>query len=80
MKADAHERARRDSLRHCEGVRADLEAMGVPGRLLAGTEVLDLLHRRFDPDTAAAGGLPASFMSPQVVAPLARRGGCARRE
>ncbi len=70
VKADVHERARRDSLRHCEGVRADLEAMGVPGRLLAGTEMLDLLHRRFDPDTVPAGGLPASFMSPQVVAPL----------
>jgi hypothetical protein len=70
VKADAHERARRDSLRHCEGVRADLEAMGLPGRLLAGTEMLDLLHRRFDPDTVPAGGLPASFMSPQVVAPL----------
>ena len=70
VKADAHERARRDSLRHCEGVRADLEAMGVPGRLLAGAELLDLLHRRFDPDGGLAGGLPASFMSPQVVAPL----------
>ena len=70
VKADAHERARRDSLRHCEGVRADLEAMGVPGRLLAGAELLDLLHRRFDPDGGLAGGLPASFMSPHVVAPL----------
>ncbi len=70
VKADAHERARRDSLRHCEGVRADLEAMGVPGRPLAGAELLDLLHRRFDPDGGLAGGLPASFMSPHVVAPL----------
>ncbi len=32
--------------------------------------MLDLLHRRFDPDGGLAGGLPASFMSPQVVAPL----------
>ena len=67
VKADAHERARRDSLRHCEGVRADLEAMGLGGRVLGGAEVLDLLHRRFDPDAASAGGLPASFMAPQVV-------------
>lgn len=67
VKADAHERARRDSLRHCEGVRSDLEAMGLAGRVLAGAEVLDLLHRRFDPDAALAGGLPASFMAPHVV-------------
>jgi DNA helicase HerA-like ATPase len=70
VKAQAHERAARESLRHCEGVRSDLEAMGVPGRLLTGVEMLDLLHRRFDPDTALGGGLPASFMSPEVIAPL----------
>ena len=49
---------------------SDLEAMSVPGRLLAGVEVLDLLHRRFDPDTALGSGLPASFMSPEVVEAL----------
>ncbi|HEV3072145.1 MAG TPA: hypothetical protein VGY76_12060 [Solirubrobacteraceae bacterium] len=70
VKAQVHERAARESLRHCEGVRSDLEAMGVPGRLLVGVELLDLLHRRFDPDTALGGGLPASFMAPEVIAPL----------
>jgi hypothetical protein len=70
VKADAHERARRDCLRHCEGVRADLEAMGIPARLIAGAEVLDLLHQRFDPDSARTGALPASFMAPDVVAAL----------
>jgi TraG P-loop domain len=70
LKSEVHERAIRDSLRHTEGVRADIEAMGLPARLLAGGEVLDLLHGRFDPDAQAAGGLPASFMRPEVVAPL----------
>ena len=31
--------------------------------------MLDLLHGRFDPDAQAAGGLPASFMCPEVVGP-----------
>ncbi len=58
----------RDSLRHAEGVRSDLEAMGVPARPLDGREVLDLLHERFDPDAQRAGELPASFMCPEVIA------------
>jgi hypothetical protein len=70
VKAQAHDRACTESLRHCEGVRSDLEAMGVPGRLLQGAELLDLLHLRFDPDNAQNGGLPASFMAPEVIAPL----------
>jgi DNA helicase HerA-like ATPase len=70
VKAEVHERAIRDCLRHTEGVRADIEAMGLPARLLAGGEVLDLLHGRFDPDALEAGGLPASFMSGEVVQPL----------
>ena len=67
VKAAAHERAIRDSLRHSDGVRADLEAMGLQARPLNGDEVLDLLHGRFDPDAQRASGLPASFMSPDVV-------------
>jgi hypothetical protein len=63
----AHERAVRDSLRHTEGIRADLETTGVACRPLPGLEVLDLLAERFDPDREANGGLPASFMSPEVV-------------
>ena len=70
VKAQAHERAGRESLRHCEGVRSDLEAMGIPGRLLTGAEALDLLHQRFDPANAMSGGLPASFMAPHAIAPL----------
>lgn len=70
VKAQVHERAARESLRHCEGVRSDLEAMGVPGRLLTGAEVLDLLHQRFDPSSVLSEGLPASFMAPEVIAPL----------
>jgi hypothetical protein len=68
VKASVHERALRDSLRHAEGVRSDLEAMGVPARPLDGREVLDLLHCRFDPDARLAGELPASFMCPEVIA------------
>ena len=70
LKALVHERAIRDSLRHAEGVRGDLEAIGVTARTLDGCEVLDLLHARFDPDARNAGELPASFMAPEVIAPL----------
>jgi len=70
VKADAYERDRRDSLRHCEGVLSDLEAMGLPARLIDGGELLDLLHQRFDPDAALTGGLPASFMAPHAIGEL----------
>jgi DNA helicase HerA-like ATPase len=70
VKDSVHRRAIRDSLRHCEGVRADLDAMGLSARSVSGHEVLDLLHGRFDPDAQTAGGLPASFMQPEVVQPL----------
>jgi hypothetical protein len=66
-KAAEHQRAAGDSLRHAEGVRADLEATGVAARSLNGLEVLDLLASRFDPEREANGGLPASFMTPEVV-------------
>ncbi|HTU79157.1 MAG TPA: hypothetical protein VMF09_10400 [Solirubrobacteraceae bacterium] len=68
VKASVHERAMRDSLRHAEGVRSDLDAMGLPARPLDGREVLDLLHARFDPDAQLVGELPASFMCPEVIA------------
>jgi hypothetical protein len=70
VKVAVHERAIRDSFRHAEGVRADLEAMSVAARSLDGREVLDLLHERFDPDAQRAGELPASFMRPEAVKPL----------
>jgi hypothetical protein len=71
IKAAVHERAKRDSHRHAEGIAGDLEAAGVGARPLDGGEVLDLLHARFDPDAQAAGRLPASFLCPQAVAPVA---------
>jgi hypothetical protein len=64
-----HLRAIRDSLRHSEGIRTDLDAMGLAARPLSGHEVLDLLHARFDPDAQRSGSLPASFMQGEVVAP-----------
>lgn len=66
----AHRRAVRESLRHCEGVRTDFDAMGLTARVLSGAEVLDLLHSRFDPDSAGLGELPASFMRGEVVQPI----------
>jgi len=68
---DAHgarelQRGRRESLRHADGVRADLEAAGLECRPLDGHEVLDLLAARFDPGEQRA--LPASFLHPAAVA------------
>jgi hypothetical protein len=78
--AEAHERGARDSLRHSEGIRGELEAIGLPARTLTGAEVLDLLHGRFDPDHEEAGGLPASFLHPDVVhAPTAEADPSGRR-
>jgi DNA helicase HerA-like ATPase len=71
VKAAVHERAIRDCLRHTEGVRADLEAMGLTAQPLEGREVVDLLQSRFNPEAQSAGGPPASFMYPQVVQALA---------
>lgn len=70
VKAAEHERAVRDCLRHTEGVRGDLEAMGISAQPLDGREVLDLLHERFDPDARTKGELPASFMRPEALADL----------
>jgi len=63
----AHERALRDSLRHTEGVRADLESIGLAVRPLDGGQVMDLLHGRFDPDAGDGGGVAASFLHPQAL-------------
>jgi len=65
--AEAHDRNMRDSLRHTEGMRSDLEAMGLAARALTGLEVLDLLHSRLDPQACEADGLPASFLHAEVV-------------
>ncbi len=69
IRESVHLRAIRDSLRHTEGIRTDLDAMGLSARPLSGHEVLDLLHSRFDPDAQSSGSLPASFMQGEVVQP-----------
>ena len=57
----------RDSSRHAEGVRRDLEAMRLSIRPLDGAEVLDLLWSRFDPDSLRDSSPPASFMRPDAI-------------
>ncbi len=61
-----------ESLRHTDGIRAELEAAGVDARLVPGAELLDLLAARFDPDRYERGALPASFMTPEVIQPTAK--------
>jgi hypothetical protein len=45
LKAQVHERAIRDSLRHTDGLRRDLDAMGLTTRPLEGREILDRRRR-----------------------------------
>jgi hypothetical protein len=72
MAQGVHAAAVRESLRHADGVRADLEAMDLRARLLTGTDVLDLLGQRFDPAAASAGEPPASLTRSDVLgAPVA---------
>ena len=66
--SELHERNVRDSLRHTQGMRADLEAMDLEARALSGPEVLDLLNSRFDPGSDEAWAMPASFLHPDAVA------------
>jgi hypothetical protein len=66
--AELHERNVRDSLRHMQGMRTDLEAMGLEAQALSGAEVMDLLNSRFDPGSDQAWGMPASFLRPDAVA------------
>jgi DNA helicase HerA-like ATPase len=67
ISSEAHERHARDSLRHTEGIRTDLQAMELSAQALTGAEVLDLLNGRFDPGSTEAWGLPASFLRPEAV-------------
>ena len=48
----AHRRVARESLHLTDAIRADLEALDLSTHLLDGSEVLDLLWRRFNPTTA----------------------------
>lgn len=65
--AGEEERGARESLRHALGIAADLEALGLPARLLEAGELLDLLHERFDPDATNSGEPPVSFMAPGAI-------------
>jgi hypothetical protein len=49
-----HRRAMRESLAHTDSIRAELDALSLPTRLLNGEEVAALLWRRFNPTTADA--------------------------
>jgi hypothetical protein len=72
LKAAVFERAAYESLRQLEGLRADLETMGVAASALDGAGLLDLLHARFDPDAEQAGELAPSFLQAESLgAPLA---------
>jgi hypothetical protein len=60
-----HDRAVRESQRHTDGVRGDLESLDLQVRQLDGTHVLDVCRARFDPHAAATAPT-----SPQVAARL----------
>jgi TraG P-loop domain len=66
LRAGAHQRAVRDSLSHSEGIRADLQAIGLHAEPLDGAGVLELLHARFDP-AGSESTTPASFMYPEAI-------------
>jgi hypothetical protein len=54
----AYERAARESARHAEGVRTDLESIGLDTQVLDGEQVARLLWARFAPSRADAGQVP----------------------
>jgi TraG P-loop domain len=54
----AYERAARESARHAEGIRTDLESVGLTTQVLDGIDVARLLWARFAPAHADAGLLP----------------------
>lgn len=54
----AYERIARESARHTEGVRTDLESIGLTAHELDGVEVARLLWERFAPADADAGRTP----------------------
>jgi hypothetical protein len=62
-----HERGMRESRRHTDAVRSELEAIGLSARQLGGGEILDLLHERFDPGAASHAGATASFLHPDAL-------------
>jgi hypothetical protein len=76
IKPRVHQRAVRESQRHIDGIRSDLEAMNLPARQMNGQDVLDLLHARFNPaDTQPdmEGGVLEEPLSGENAADAARR-------
>jgi len=67
VSAMVHERAVRESARHTEGCALIWRRMDLHARVLNGHEVLDLCWQRLDPHAAAAGELPPSSRSPEVL-------------
>ena len=66
----AHRRVARESLHLTDAIRADLEALDLSTHLLDGSEVLDLLWRRFNPTCRShagppTGGARAAFGDPR---------------
>jgi hypothetical protein len=51
----AHRRALRESLAHVDAIRAELDGLSLPTRLLNGDQVAALLWARFNPTLADAG-------------------------
>jgi type IV secretory system conjugative DNA transfer VirD4/TraG family protein len=78
-----HRRAVREGLAHVDTIRAELDALSLPTRLLGGEEVLELLWTRFNPTLADAGTRPSAMrealcsleepVTPEVARERARR-------
>jgi hypothetical protein len=66
----AYERAARESARHTEGVRTDLESIGLSTHDLDGSEVAQLLWARFAPADADAGSDPEQLDLPASLSDL----------
>lgn len=56
----AHRRAVRESAAHTDAIRAELEGLNLPTRLLNGEEVASMLWSRFNPTRADRGLAPAA--------------------
>lgn len=54
----AHRRAVRESLAHADSVRAELDSLSLPTRLLNGEEIARMLWGRFNPTVADSGRRP----------------------
>jgi hypothetical protein len=52
---EGHRRAVRQGLGHLDGIRAELDAMGITNRLLDGADVAELLFSRLNPSAADRG-------------------------